>query len=69
MARIVDLDELKAKYEKIYRISCKDIRNCDECINGLKWCPKSYADELRTAINLIDKYEGTVDKIIKDKNL
>ena len=64
-----DVDYLEGLIKKIYSINCEETKSCIECKNGLKWCPKEYADELSEGLKLIRLNVDYCESIVKSKRL
>lgn len=60
--------DLKEKIANVYLIKCCQIENnsCETCkkfYGNLKWCPKSYADDISEAINNLENNMKYIDLI------
>jgi hypothetical protein len=62
-------EELYEKVMKVYGIQCCQTENdscvtCKEFYGDLKWCPKSYADDIIQTINSLEKNVKIIDDIV-----
>ncbi len=62
---MIDEEHLKGVIDKIYSIDCKQKKDCEKCKNGLQWCPKSYADEIRDGLSQISNNISICENILK----
>lgn len=64
----MDTKNLEEIIQKIYTIDC-NANKCESCKGELEWCPKSYADEVREGLGLINHNKKQCELIIKNKQL
>lgn len=62
---MIDENYLKELINKIYSIDCNS-KNCNECKNGLEWCPMEYADEIKNGLWLISKNTSICERIVRE---